>query len=93
MPAPKSAAIKTKKLGTKAPPASNSLTTSLKKRMKKPKIGDCDKTVVKVVKGGVVKLIKTAKGLKVRWQFIFIPTALISYEYLFRLHVVYLTSL
>ncbi|XP_014281212.1 THO complex subunit 1 [Halyomorpha halys] len=65
MPAPKSAAIKTKKPGSKTITATNSLTTSLKKRMKKTKVGEGDKAVVKIVKGGVVKLVKTAKGIKV----------------------------
>lgn len=69
MPAPKSAAIKAKKPGSKTSASTNSLTTSLKKRMKKTKVGEGDKAVVKIVKGGVVKLFKTAKGIKVRVTF------------------------
>lgn len=65
MPAPKSAAIKAKKPGSKTGASTNSLTTSLKKRMKKTKVGEGDKAVVKIVKGGVVKLVRTAKGIKV----------------------------
>lgn len=65
MPAPKSAVAKTKKPLAKTGTA-GTLATTLKKRMKKPKTEDgVDKTVVKVVKGGVVKLIKTTKGIKV----------------------------